>query len=129
MLFPGTQIEGKPTLNQERGFNKQIADRFDLTLECIRLRYLGETSPLADVLIRYWDFFMLFEDFKGYTDFFLLQDLVSDDMSAVKFFMPFDNFETSPFPPNVEAYQHYRANSIRFVEARSRRMARYVVRL
>jgi Family of unknown function (DUF6994) len=34
MLFPGRQIAGKPTINQERGRSSQIADRLDLTLEC-----------------------------------------------------------------------------------------------
>ena len=129
MLFPARQIDDKPTINQERGANPQIADRFDLTLECIRLHYLGETSPLAEALIRYRDFFALFEDFNGYVDFFLLQDLVSDDSSAVKFLMPFADFGTSPLPHSVEAYEEYRRNAIRFVEARNRRMAEYVARV
>jgi hypothetical protein len=129
MLFPGRQIHGRWTINQERGPNSQIADRLDLTVECIRRHYLGETSPLAEALTRYGDFFALFEDFNGYTDFFLLQDLVSDDSLAVKFFMPFTDFGTSPLPSTVEVYQHYRRNAIRFVEARNRRMAEYVARL
>jgi hypothetical protein len=87
-----------------------------------------ETSPLAEALIRYEDFFALFEGFNGSTDFFLLQDLVSDDSAAVKFLMPFADFGTSPLPDSVEAYQDYRRNAIRFVEARNRRMAEYVVR-
>jgi hypothetical protein len=128
MLFPGRQIDGKQTINQERGRNSQIADRLDVTLECIRLHYLGETSPLAEALFRYGDFFALFEDFKGYADFFLLQDLVSDDSSAVNFLIPFADFETSPLPDSVPAYQDYRRNAIRFVEARNRRMAEYVAR-
>ena len=109
--------------------NSAIADRFDLTLECIRLHYLGETSPLAEVLIRYGEFFALFDDFNGYTDFFLLQDLVSDDSPAVKFLIPFADFGTSPLPPTIEAYQGYRRNAMGFVEARNRRMAEYVARL
>jgi len=126
MLFP-VRGGGMPTINQERGRNNgPIADRFDLTLECIRLHYLGETSPLAEVLIRYRDFFTLFEDFNGYTDFFLLQDLVSEDSSTVKFFMPFADFGTSPLPSTVAMYQAYRQNAIRFVEARNCRMAEYV---
>jgi hypothetical protein len=129
MLFPGRQIDGKQTINQERGRSSQIADRLDLTLECIRLHYLGEISPLAEALIRYGDFFALFEDFNGYTDFFLLQDLVSDDSSSVNFFMPFAGFLTSPLPSTVEAYQDYRLNAIRFVQARNRRMSEYVARL
>ena len=129
MLFPGRQINGRQTINQERGRNEQIADRLDLTVECVRLHYLGETSPMAETLIRYGDFFALFEDFKGYTDFFLLQDLLSDDSSAVRFFMPFADFGASPLPPTVEVYQDYRRNATLFVEARIRRMAEYVARL
>jgi hypothetical protein len=64
--FPGREIDGK-AINQVRGTNPKIADRLDLTLECIRLRYLGKNSPLAEVLIRYWAFFELFENFKGGT--------------------------------------------------------------
>lgn len=129
MLFPGRQIDDKQTINQERGSNPQIADRLDLTMECIRLHYLEETSPLAEVLIRYRDFFDLFEDFKGYTDFFLLQDLLSEDASTVKHLMPFDGFKTPPLPKTIEEYQGYRRNGIRFVETRNRRMEEYVARV
>ena len=75
-----------------RGQHSKIEDRFDLTLECIRRYYLRKPNPLAEVLVLYKDFFDLFENFRGYTDFFLLQDLVSEDWSAVKFFMRFDDF-------------------------------------
>ena len=83
VMFP---VESKPTINQERGRpNGPIADRFDLTLECIRRYYLEETSPLdnplEETLVRYESFFALFGSFKGYTDFFLLQDFVSEDAS------------------------------------------------
>jgi len=35
------------------------------------------------VLDRYVDFFGLFESFQGYVEFFLLQDLVTDDYRTV----------------------------------------------
>jgi|SRR5919109_2162218 hypothetical protein len=126
IVFP---VESKPTINQARGTNPAIADRFDLTLECIRLHYLGEASPLADVLMRYKDFFALFEDFKGYTEFFLLQDMVSDDASAVDFLLPSAGFDSSALPDSVGAYEDYRRNAIRFVEARNHRMNEYVARV
>jgi hypothetical protein len=128
MLFPSRRINGRPSINQERGWNSRIADRLDLTVECVRLHYLRETSPMAETLNRYGEFFALFEDFSGYTDFFLLQDLVSDDSATVKFFMPFDDFATSPLPNSLDMYQDYRRNAIRFVEARNRRMTDHVVR-
>ena len=107
------------------GFNRQIADRFDLTLECIRRHYLGLRSPLGETLARYSDFFALFEDFGGYVDFFMLQDLVTEDCSAVRFFMPFDDFNTPAVPRDGDTYKEYRRLSIEFIEARNRRIGRY----
>ncbi len=126
ILFPGNRIDRKQTINGARGFNPKIADRLDLTVECIRLHYLGETSPLAETLYRYRDFFALFENFRGYIDFFLLQDLLSENRSTVRLFLPFDDFRTPPLPASVEAYRDYRENAIRFVKARNRRMAESV---
>src|SRR5690606_8458976 len=36
MIFPNNMINGLHTLNQARGVTREIADRLDLTLECIR---------------------------------------------------------------------------------------------
>jgi hypothetical protein len=44
----------------------------------------------------------------------MLQDLVVDDYSAVKFFMPFDDFTTSPIPEDVDTYREYRRRTIEF---------------
>lgn len=103
-LFPSKQVNRKFTINQARGVNAKIGDRFDLTLECIRLFYEGEDSPLTDAFNRYESFFSLFADFKGYVEFFLFQDLVSEDFSSVRFHLPFDGFSGSPFPNNVDEY-------------------------
>jgi hypothetical protein len=123
MIFPANRIDGKHTINVMRGFTRQIADRFDLTLECIRRYYLGLPSPLGETLARYGTFFSLFKDFRGYVDFFLLQDLTTDDFSSVRFFMPFDNFTTPSVPRNRDEYEDYRRRSIEFVSARNRRIA------
>jgi hypothetical protein len=123
MLFPGNKIDGKQTINGARGFNRKIADRMDLTLECIRRHYQGEPSPLGDTLRRYGGFFALFGDFRGYVDFFLLQDLVTADYTAVRFFIPFDDFTTSSVPRDVDTYQEFRRLSIAFIEARNIRIA------
>ncbi|MDA9123732.1 hypothetical protein N9J96_09540, partial [Paracoccaceae bacterium] len=45
-LFPGGKREGIQTINQARGCNRKIVDRFDLTLECIRRYYENVESPL-----------------------------------------------------------------------------------
>ena len=126
MVFPGNRIAGKQTINGARGFNRNIADRFDLTLECIRRHYLGRPSPLGQTLRRYSDFFALFEDFRGYVEFFMLQDLVTDGF-AVRFFMPFDDFTTPSVPGDGETYREYRRLSIDFIEARNRRIATYAL--
>src|SRR5262245_37168683 len=122
MLFPGNCIDRKMTINGARGFHPRIKDRWDLTVECIRRHYLGERSPLSDTLARYADFFWLFGDFRGYVDFFHLQDMVTEDCSAVRFFMPFEGFTMSPLPGSVDAYEAYRLLAIGFIEARNRRI-------
>lgn len=126
MVFPGDKRERKMTINGARGFHPMIADRFDLTLECIRRHYLSEWSPLGTVLTRYGDFFALFHDFRGYVDFFLLQDLVDGDYSAVRFFTPFGDFGTRPIPASLDEYREFKRLSLEFVEARNRRIAAWV---
>jgi hypothetical protein len=121
MVFPGNQVDRKWTINQARGCNTSIADRFDLTLECIRRHYSGLRSPLSSTISRYTDFFALFDDFRCYVRFFLLDDLVHDDLS-VKFFMPFDDFHPPAVPRDVGVYREYRRRSIEFIEARNRRI-------
>ncbi len=120
ILFPGNRVDGKPTINVARGFNAQIADRFDLTLECMRLHFLGQASPLAAALNRYADFFALFGSFEGYVDFFLLGDLVQD--GQVKFYLPFDGEFGQPLPNTVDEYNEYMANTMELVAARNRRI-------
>ena len=47
------------SMNQARGCHKRIRDRFDLTLECIRKFYLGESTPLDKALIKSKSFCVL----------------------------------------------------------------------
>lgn len=122
MIFPGNKVTGKLTINGARGFLRRIADRMDLTLECIRRHYLGQTSPLGETLNRYRDFFALFGDFRGYSGFFLLQDLLTDDGSAVNFFLPFHDFQLPAVPLDIDAYRRYRDLSIRFIAQRNHRI-------
>jgi hypothetical protein len=122
MVFPGTAIDRKWTINQARGCTKAIGDRFDLTLECIRRHYAELSSPLSGVLARYADFFHLFTDFRGYVEFFLLHDLVTDDLSAVKIAAPFDGFNGSPIPASVPEYSAYKMSAVAFIEKRNQRI-------
>jgi hypothetical protein len=125
MVFPGNKVEGKMTINGARGCHPSIRDRFDLTLECIRRYYIGVRSPLSDVLARYERFFQLFGSFQGYIDFFLLQDLVSLDYSAVRFSAPFTEFSGSPVPATLETYRSYVALAADFIAARNERILRF----
>jgi hypothetical protein len=125
MIFPGNKVAGKMTINGARGCHPKIKDRFDLTIECIRRHYMSERSPLSDVLARYEDFFRLFGSFKGYVEFFLLQDLVSPDYSAVRFSAPFTDFTGSPVPSTLEAWRRYRDSAAEFIAARNARILGY----
>ena len=122
MVFPGKRIDGKWTINQARGCTGLIGDRFDLTLECIRRHYESGTSPLSDVLTRYSNFFELFDSFRGYVEFFFLQDLVATDFSSVKISAPFDNFKTSPIPTDATEYIAYENDARQFVTERNLRI-------
>ena len=124
IMFPSKKIDNKMTINGARGFSQKIRDRFDLTLECIRCFYLKENSPLSDTLERYSQFFNLFDNFKGYLNFFLLQDLEEENYLAIKPFLPFNGFDYSPLPNNVEEYKSYKKNMMDFVRARNQRMMR-----
>jgi hypothetical protein len=125
-LFPGNRVDGKATINVARGFNAQIADRFDLTLECIRLHYLGQASPLAAALDRYAGFFALFGSFEGYVDFFLLGDLVHD--GRVKFYLAFDGEFGQALPNTLDEYNEYMANTMGFLTARNLRIEAWVAK-
>lgn len=121
VLFPHNRIDNKKTINQERGTNERILDRFDLTLDCIRLFYENPNNetPLKDVLNRYKDFFDLFMNFKNYCQFFYLDDLTINDYKEIKFFLPPDS---DPLPKNVDEYKTFMTNCITFINSRNIRI-------
>jgi hypothetical protein len=123
ILFPSNKIDNRMTINGARGLHRCIADRFDLTLECIRLHYQNEPNPLGDTLKLYDRFFALFQDFRGYVDFFLLADLVSEDYAGVRFFLPFEGFNRHPLPRDVREYAHYMKSVSTFLMSRNERIA------
>lgn len=124
-IFPNNTVGKQMTINKSRGLNRAICDRIDLTLECIRLFYQKQDSPLFKTFSIYSDFFDLFGDFKGYVDFFLFQDLVSDDYEFVRFFYPFTEFGVDVLPKSKEEYLSYKDNAIAFVDQRNQRIAEW----
>lgn len=125
IVFPNHRIDGKHTINQARGVNSLIDDRFDLTLECIRLFYLEQESPLYLTLLRYKQFFDLFDDFTGYVNFFLLNDLV-DKYNNIKFYLPFDDFSARPSFVDVNQYLLYKNGAVSFIRSRNKRIENYM---
>lgn len=117
------------SLNQRRGTAGAIADRFDLTLECIRQHFLGRAdNPLADVLSLDAGYFRLFgagqTGFATFLEFFHLQDVASAD--AVQWLDGHDGrewrFDRPPLPRTLDAYRHYLDNVADFVAARNGRI-------
>lgn len=125
ILFPKKQVNKKNNINQARGVNPFINDRFDLTLECIRRFYKDETSPLYQTLLRYREFFDLFGSFEGYVQFFLLDDLIDEERN-VKFYLPFDNFESKPYFKDINDYLIYKEKTIKFITTRNQRIVNEV---
>ena len=110
------------SINQAKGTNSQIKDRWDLTLECIRRYYCNEWSPLDTALRRDKLFFDLFIDFKGYVDYFFLQDCVSDDYSSVNSWLGSGNFNEDPLPQSVDEYLHWIEQEMDFLQKRNQRI-------
>lgn len=120
IIFPAHKKNGF-TINQARGVSRIICDRFDLTLECISRFYRDEESPLYKTLINYKDFFDLFVSFKGYVDFFHLQDFI-DQQEQVEFSLPFDNFNRLPLPQTIDEYRQYKKHTLDLINKRNWRM-------
>ncbi len=123
ILFPVHRM----SLNQRRGMNKRISDRWDLTLECIRLYYEGKESPLYKGIVEDKAFFDLFVDFKGYTDFFFLQDMVSDDYSKVNIWVGNGNFQEDGLPKTVDDYLLFIDKELEFLQKRNQRIRNYCI--
>lgn len=135
IIFPQRKAEN--SINRQRGFDTLIADRVDLTIECIRRYFFNETNPCrflsSSVLEKNGDFFRLFgtgfDGFKAYIDFFFLNDIVSPDYKKVrsfigtKEFLEQDAFSTSPsYPKNKEKWIQWKENAVDFIDKRNQRI-------
>jgi hypothetical protein len=68
---------------------------------------------------------MLFDNFRGYCEYFLLQDLVTENYSKINFFLPFNDFIYNVLPKNVDEYNEYKMNSIELINKRSNIIKEY----
>lgn len=115
IIFP----RHRNSINQVRGINRRICDRWDLTLECIRRYYSGEDSPISWCLEQDKGFFDLFIDFKGYVDFFCLRDCVSNDYSKVDLWLDTELFIEDPIPKTVDEYKSWMESQYWLVKRRA----------
>ena len=128
IVFPRNRVgQTGWTINQCRGMYSSIADRFDVTLECIRRHYSDPSAmnPLGERLTYYADFFALFRDFDTYVRFFLLDDLVDAGRIAVRSLVtgdPLMEFSVPAFARSAAEYREYRQRTITFVRARNERI-------
>ena len=122
MIFPKRPMG----INPARGMNQYIKDRFDLTLECIRRYYNNEDSPLYNVLLKDKEFFDLFIDFKGFVDYFFLNDLVTGDYKHIKFLIGNGEFVKNPIPKTFDEYMTWMNKQQEFLEARNKRVKEYI---
>ena len=113
------------SMNQSKGRNGIISDRWDLTLECIRRYYAGEESPLSKTIQGDKGFFDLFVDFKGYVDFFFLQDCVDPDYSKVDIWVGDTSFTGSGLPKTIDDYFIFIEKEFAFLDKRNARIRDY----
>ena len=121
IIFP----KHRNSMNQVRGTTKVIADRWDLTLECIRRYYEGIDNPLTDVITSDVAFYDLFVDFRGYVDYFLLQDCVTEDYSEVNIWEGNSSFTRNGLPDTIDGYITYIDNEMRFLHNRNNRIKEF----
>lgn len=114
------------SINQERGTSRYIRDRWDLTLECIRRYYRGEVSPLHDTLCKDKGFFDLFVDFRGYINYFFLNDCVSSDYDSVNIWTENFDLGEDALPVSIDEYFRFIDNEMDFLENRKARIHKYV---
>ena len=68
-----------------------------------------------------------FVDFKGYVDFFFMQDCVSEDYSSVDIWMGDASFEENGLPKTVEEYLRFLLKEHIFLDKRSRRIQEFCI--
>ena len=70
--------------------------------------------------------FDLFVDFKGFVDFFFLQDCVYQNYSKVEIWLGKGDFSEDPLPKTVEQYLAWINTEMQFLEQRNKRIDDYI---
>ena len=122
IIFLSKRIENRMTINGSRGTNQKIVDRLDLTLEYIMRFYTKQSSALTDIIKRSTDISNLFNDFRGYIDFFLLQDLAENDYQGINFYLSFYDINRASLPTITKEYCTYKKSTLAFVKARNEKI-------
>jgi len=128
IIFPKHKKIGIQTINTMRGLNSKIKDRFDLTLECIRLYYQNKENPLKDILVENSEFFDKFKDkngengFENYIEFFFLDECLVDNNGNIKFFIE-EKFE-NPIPDNKKQELYLKTSE--FIKNRNKKIEKFV---
>ena len=106
------------SINQIRGMNRNVHDRWDLTLQCIKDHYDGKDSPIGWCISQDKGFFDIFNSFENYVDFFLLNDCVESDYSVI------DWMPGTVLPRTEEEFFGYMEAQGDMVEKRNERILR-----
>jgi hypothetical protein len=121
-LWPKRRGPAGQSINQARGLNRQIADRLDLTIECVRRHYAEDESPLTPVLEDAAQFFDLWPDWRTWIRWWLLDDLV-DAKGRIHWFLPFTEFgREQAWPSTSQGWRAYRDRCVEFIDRRAARM-------
>lgn len=113
------------SLNQRRGTDALVKDRFDITLDSIRKYYQKDKLdyPLKKVIEKDGEFFSWFMDFKSYVSFFYLDDLVNPKTDEILFFS-----EDKPLPRSKEGYLAYKDKVLFFLKNRNKRIKEAMIK-
>lgn len=100
------------TVNTARGGKKGFYDRIDFTLFDLKQWYLDLPCKLQEAYENSKEWLLLFKDFKGFIDYFLLQDfVVENEHYAVKNLDSFDEGESYKTLSNTDVYHSSRSQN------------------
>ena len=101
-----------------------LVTELGMSIDC---RDLQCEKALDKSLIQSKEFFDLFVDFRGYVDFFLLQDCV-DERYNVRFWLNTPLFVSNPLPQDLESYLAWVDTQLDFAEKRNWRIKNYIMK-